>query len=233
MRARAPGSRAGARARLVAGDDERPRARAASASTSSTSVRAEASRPEYGSSRSRSSGPWSRTRQSASRCCIPRENDPDALVPPLPEPEALEQRADPLAPLGHVVEAAVEVEVLERGQLAVDERLVREVADPSRAGDRPRARRPSAREAGHEGEERRLPRAVRARDERGARRPHLEVEVAKDALRAEPPSEAARRDHTSTSRRTKTKNVTLMTPFMVKNAMSSRFQSRGETSECS
>ena len=63
--------------------------------------------------------------------------------------------------------------------------------------------------------------------------PHLEVEVAQDALGAEPPSKSARRDHTTTSRSTKTKNVTLMTPFMVKNAMSSRFQSLGETSECS
>ena len=44
---------------------------------------------------------------------------------------------------------------------------------------------------------------------------------------------SARLNHTSTSRRTKAKNVTLMTPFIVKNAMSSRFQSRGETSECS
>jgi len=32
---------------------------------------------------------------------------------------------------------------------------------------------------------------------------------------------------------TNTKNVTLMTPFIVKNAMSRRFQSRDETSECS
>ena len=88
-------------------------------------------------------------------------------------------------------------------------------------------------EAGHEREERRLPRAVRARDEEKLAGPHLEVEVANDPLRAEPPSEIPRLDHTSTSRRTKAKNVTLMTPFIVKNAMSSRFQSRGETSECS
>ena len=53
----------------------------------------------------------------------------DALVPRLPEPEALEQHPDPLAPLGDAVEAAVELEVLERGQLAIDERLVAEVAD--------------------------------------------------------------------------------------------------------
>ena len=64
---------------------------------------------------------------------MPRENDPGTLVPYLPEAEALEQHPDALAPLRHAVEAAVEVEVLERGQLAVDERLVAEVADRSRA----------------------------------------------------------------------------------------------------
>ena len=53
----------------------------------------------------------------------------DALVARLPEAEALEQHADPLAPLRHAVEPAVEVEVLERGQLAVDERLVPEEAE--------------------------------------------------------------------------------------------------------
>ena len=53
----------------------------------------------------------------------------DALVPCLPEVEALQQHPDPLAPLGHAVEAAVEVEVLERRQLPVDERLVRQVAE--------------------------------------------------------------------------------------------------------
>ena len=45
----------------------------------------------------------------------------DALVPGLPEPEALEQHPDPLSPLGHAVEASVQLEVLERGQLPVDQ----------------------------------------------------------------------------------------------------------------
>ena len=49
----------------------------------------------------------------------------DAVVARLPEAEALEQHADPLAPFGHAIEAPVQVEVLERRQLAVDERLVR------------------------------------------------------------------------------------------------------------
>src|SRR5205823_7317646 len=52
-----------------------------------------------------------------------------ALVPGVPEPEALEQHPDPLAPLGHPVEPAVEVEVLDRGQLPVHERLMAGKAD--------------------------------------------------------------------------------------------------------
>ena len=51
------------------------------------------------------------------------------LVPRLPETEALEHHPDALAPLGHAVQPAVEVEVLERAQLAVDERLVPEEAE--------------------------------------------------------------------------------------------------------
>ena len=61
----------------------------------------------------------------------------------------------------------------------------------------------------------------------------VEVEVAEHALRPEAPAEAARRDHTTTSASTNRKNVTLMTPFIVKKAMSRRLVSRGETSECS
>ena len=88
-----------------------------------------------------------------------------ALVAGVPEPEALEQHADPLAPLGHAVEPAVEVEVLERGQLAVDERLVPEEADalaldvdvelPAVGHEQPR----------DQPQQRRLPGAVRAGDE--------------------------------------------------------------------
>ena len=61
----------------------------------------------------------------------------------------------------------------------------------------------------------------------------VEVEVAQDALGAEAPAEAARGDHTTTSASTKAKNVTLMTPFMVKKARSSRLVSFGETIRCS
>ena len=77
----------------------------------------------------------------------------DALAPHLPETEALEQHPDPLAPLGHPVQPAVEVEILERGELAVDERLVAEVAELAarrrRARSFPRsARRGRRRSAG-------------------------------------------------------------------------------------
>ena len=60
---------------------------------------------------------------------MPREYDADALSPHVPEAEALEQHADALAPLGHAIEPAVEVEVLEGRQVAVEERLVAEEAD--------------------------------------------------------------------------------------------------------
>jgi len=53
----------------------------------------------------------------------------DALTPRLPQTEAPEQHADALPSLRDAVEPSVEVEVLERGQLAIDERLVAEEAD--------------------------------------------------------------------------------------------------------
>src|SRR5438034_9702594 len=56
------------------------------------------------------------------------------LRPSLPEPEALEQHPDALAPLGHAVEAAIEVEVLDRRQLPVDERPVGEIANLAALG---------------------------------------------------------------------------------------------------
>src|ERR671934_1297791 len=86
------------------------------------------------------------------------------LVASVPKAEAIEQNPDPLAPLGHAIEAPVEVEVLDRGQLPIDERLVGDVADlaPLRlhlelagGGDQ---------QAGAEAEERRLAGAVRAGD---------------------------------------------------------------------
>src|SRR5262245_7568694 len=51
------------------------------------------------------------------------------FVPRRPEPEALEQGARALSAFGDPVEPAVQIEVLERRQLAVDERLVPEEAE--------------------------------------------------------------------------------------------------------
>ena len=84
-----------------------------------------------------------------------------------------------------------------------------------------------------QGEQRRLPRAVRPRDDQQVAGGDVEVEVAEHALRPEAAAKPARGDHTTTSASTKRKKVTLMTPFIVKNAMSSLVVSRGETSECS
>ncbi len=54
----------------------------------------------------------------------------DPLRPSVPETEALEQHPDPLPSLGHVVEATEQIQVLERGELSIHERLVREKAHP-------------------------------------------------------------------------------------------------------
>ena len=107
------------------------------------------------------------------------------LVPHAPEPEALEHRTGPLAPLGHAVEPPVEVEVLERRQLPVDERLVGEEADrATRRVDLEltvrRRREPRA-----QAKKRRLPGAVRPGHEHESAARHLEVEPVENALVAE------------------------------------------------
>ena len=81
----------------------------------------------------------------------------------VPEPEPFEQHADAFAPFRDAVEPAVELEVLERGQLAVDERVMRDVAEaPAVERDLEltggRDREPCAK-----AKERRLPGSVRAR----------------------------------------------------------------------
>ena len=154
-------------------------------------------------------------RQSASRCSIPREKGRARSLRDVPEAEALEQHPDPLAPLGDVVEAPVEIEVLERGQLAVDERLVAEEADP-RGRARPRARLRSGRRA------RRRDGAASSCRSRSARSTSRNPPARRSKSRplaarawaerfAEPPRAA---DHASASASTKTKNATLITPFM-------------------
>jgi hypothetical protein len=102
----------------------------------------------------------------------------DALVARVPEAEALEEHPDPLAALTDAVEAAVEVEVLERGQLTVDERLVPDEPDPGTLDrDLERAAR-RRRQPGEEPEEGRLPGAVRPRDDQHAARCEVEGDVA-------------------------------------------------------
>ena len=86
------------------------------------------------------------------------------------------------------------MQVLERRQLAVDERLVAEVADRAalRQLELARGRR---REPGEHAQQRRLPRAVRPGDEQEAARGELDVEAGEDAPVAEALREAARADH--------------------------------------
>ena len=154
-------------------------------------------------------------------------------MPRIPEPEALEQHPDPLAALWDPVETAVEVEVLERRQLPVDERLVADITEPpaldcdvelaARGCGKPRA----------EAEEGRLARAVRPGDDEEVARTDVELDPAQDALLAVPLLETAGTDHTAASASTNAKKATLMTPLTLKNAASSRRRSSGRTSECS
>ena len=117
------------------------------------------------------------------------------LAPRLPEPEALEQHPDPLAPLGHPVEAPVEVEVLDRRQLAIDERLVREVADLATLGVDLELARGRNQQTGAETQQRRLAGAVRTGDDEEAAARKLEVDRLERALVAEAPGQPARPDH--------------------------------------
>ena len=160
--ARAAGSSARARRRRrssVTAPAPRSRARAIRSGSwvETTSVRSPASSRELASSTRGALGVERRVRlveEQQARVVEerPAEREPlrhparerrDPLVPRVPQPVALEQHPDPLAPLRHAVEPAVELQVLERGQLAVDERLVREVADLAARRRRPRAPRAS------------------------------------------------------------------------------------------
>src|SRR5262249_2437764 len=151
----------------------------------------------------------------------------------LPQAEALEQHPDALAPFGNVIEPPVQVEVLERRQLAIDERFVSEKADPSPTHvDRKLTARRSGK-PGAETQERRLARAVRPGDDEEAVARELEVDAAQHALVAVVLPECMRVNPAATSRRMKTQKTTLITPFTVKNAASNRLKSSGRTSECS
>ncbi len=158
----------------------------------------------------------------------------DPFVANLPQPIALEQHPDALLALAHPIQAAVQLEVLERGELLVDERLVADVADmlsSHRNLELSSGRRQQACEETHE---RALTGPVRTRHEQEAAGREVHVDAVEHGLLAEAALETpGADDHTRTSASTNAKNVRLMTPFMVKKAVSSRRQSRGETSACS
>src|SRR5205814_8549219 len=101
------------------------------------------------------------------------------------------------AALGNPVQAAVKLEILERRELAVHERLVAEIADLGALGgdfERSLARQ---REPDADPQQRRLARAVAAGDDREPAPRELEVRAAQDAFVAERLPEPARLDHRS------------------------------------
>ena len=69
----------------------------------------------------------------------------DALGADVPETEALEEHADSLTPLRHAVEAPVEIEILERGQVSIEKRLVADEAELADGTRRRQARHPLVR----------------------------------------------------------------------------------------
>src|SRR5205814_8176211 len=110
-----------------------------------------------------------------------------ALVARLPEAEAPEPHPDPLPALRDAVPPPVEVEVLECGQLAVDERLVRQVADlPSKRIDL-QLTGGRHEQAGDESQQGRLAGAVGAGDDEEASPLELEVDRLQGALVVEAP----------------------------------------------
>jgi hypothetical protein len=151
----------------------------------------------------------------------------------IPETEAFEQHADAFAPLRHAVETSVQVEVLQRRQLAVDEWLVREIADTPAFNVDLELTACRCRETGAKAQQRRLAGAVRAGDEQEVVHADVEVEAAQDSLVAVTLLQRTRVDHSEASASTNAKNTTLMTPLTVKNAALRRRRSPGRTSECS
>ena len=118
----------------------------------------------------------------------------DTISPCVPQPEALEQHADPLSPLRHPVQPAVEVQVLDGGELVIDERLVREIAEAGTVdvdAQRPAGGGRKPRDDPHEG---RLAGAVAAGDDQEAAAWHHERDAAQHPLAAVALLEAFRRD---------------------------------------
>src|SRR5439155_15839153 len=115
-----------------------------------------------------------------------------ALRASLPKPEALEQHPDPLAPFWHTVEPPVQVKVLDRGQLAVDEWLVREVADLAALGVHLQLAGGWDQQAGAEAQQRGLAGPVRPRDDEKAARLQIEVDRLEGTFVAEAARDSAR-----------------------------------------
>ena len=107
---------------------------------------------------------------------MPREYDADPLGANVPEAESLEQHPDPLAPFADTVETPVELEVLDRGQVTVEQRLVPEEPELAALGA---DRELTARRRGEprdEPEQRRLARSVSTRDNEKAAAVEVEVD---------------------------------------------------------
>jgi hypothetical protein len=99
----------------------------------------------------------------------------------VPEPEPLQQHSDALASFGHAVEPAVELEVLERGQLPVDQRLMAEEADAAPGDLNVEPAGCGRGEASAEAEQCRLPGTIGAGDEQKTLTSELEAHSAQDA----------------------------------------------------
>ena len=125
----------------------------------------------------------------------------NALGADLPEAEALEQHPDPLAALRHSIEAPVEVEVLERGQVSIEERLVTDEAEPAADASTSSSPPVGAASPATSRSSVVLPGPVRASDNEEATALELEVDRLQRAAAAVPLLERPRADHSSTSAR--------------------------------
>ena len=129
-------------------------------------------------------------------------------------------------------------------QAGIGERAVSDIAD-QRPGRRRRARQrvpghghgalARAQHRGEDPQERRLARAVRARDEHELAAVHAQVDAGEGGALAEAAHEAVsrRRPQAMASASTPARNTIAITPFMVRNAMSTRERSSALTMEFS
>ena len=123
----------------------------------------------------------------------------DELIPPAFEPDDLEQLLDARVRLLQPVEPRVESECLAEGEVAVEQRVVAEVADPPPRAPRarsaaplraPAVRPPSAQRGRQHPQEGRLARAVRAQHDEGRARLERQRYLLERGLIAEVPADA-------------------------------------------